>query len=105
MSDKIKVKPLEGQKFKEIEVSTKNWNLDTRKEINKLTAPVLAEENMEIRGNMMFEVGCEILGMATTLTEEEMKQWRDSSNCQTDFINEISLIFQAITVHMQSKKK
>ena len=38
-------------------------------------------------------------------SEEEMKQWRDSSNCQTDFINEISLIFQAITVHMQSKKK
>jgi uncharacterized protein (UPF0216 family) len=72
MADKIKVKPLEGQKFKEIEVSTKNWNLDTRKEINKLTAPVLAEENMEIRGNMMFEVGCEILGMATTLTEEEI---------------------------------
>ena len=72
MPDKIKVKPLEGQKFKEIEVSTKNWNLDTRKEINKLTAPVLAEENMEIRGNMMFEVGCEILGMATTLTEEEI---------------------------------
>ena len=72
MSDKIKVKPLEGQKFKEIEVSTKNWNLDTRKEINKLLAPVLSEENMEIRGNMMFEVGCEILGMATTLTEEEI---------------------------------
>ena len=72
MADKIKVKPLEGQKFKEIEVSTKNWNLDTRKEINKLTAPVLAEENMEMRGNMMFEVGCEILGMATTLTEEEI---------------------------------
>ena len=72
MADKIKVKPLEGQKFKELEVSTKNWNLDTRKEINKLTAPVLAEENMEIRGNMMFEVGCEILGMATTLTEEEI---------------------------------
>ena len=72
MSDKIKVKPLEGQKFKELEVSTKNWNLDTRKEINKLTAPVLAEDNMEIRGNMMFEVGCEILGMATTLTEQEI---------------------------------
>ena len=72
MADKIKVKPLEGQKFKEIEVSTKNWNLDTRRAINKLTAPVLAEENMEIRGNMMFEVGSEILGMATTLTEEEI---------------------------------
>ena len=72
MADKIKVKPLEGQKFKEIEVSTKNWNLDTRRAINKVVAPILADENMEIRGNMMFEVGCEILGMATTLTEEEI---------------------------------
>ena len=72
MTDKIKVKPLEGQKFKEIEVSTKNWNLDTRKEINKLLAPVLAEEDMEIRGNMMFNAGCGILEMATTLTEEEI---------------------------------
>ena len=72
MSDKIKVKPLEGQKFKEIEVSTKNWNLDTRKEINKLVTPILAEENMEIKGNMMFNAGCDILEMATTLTEQEI---------------------------------
>tara|TARA_R110000765_G_scaffold7397_3_gene24206 strand:- start:1753 stop:2040 length:288 start_codon:yes stop_codon:yes gene_type:complete len=72
MADKIKVKPLEGQKFKEIEVSTKNWNLDTRKAINKLVTPVLAEENIEIKSNMMFEVGCDILEMATTLTEQEI---------------------------------
>ena len=67
----IKVKPLEGQKFKEIEVSTKNWNLDTRKAINKLLAPVLAEEEVQKRGNMMFEAGCDILEMATTLTKED----------------------------------
>ena len=72
MADKIKVKPLEGQKFKEIEVSTKNWNLDTRRAINKLVAPILAEENMEIKGNMMFNAGCDILEMATTLTEQEI---------------------------------
>ena len=72
MADKIKVKPLEGQKFKEIEVSTKNWNLDTRRAINKLVAPILAEENMEIKGNMMFNAGCDILEMATTLTEKEI---------------------------------
>ena len=72
MADKIKVKPLEGQKFKEIEVSTKNWNLDTRKAINKLMAPVLVEGDVITQGNMMFDVGCEILGMATTLTEEEI---------------------------------
>ena len=72
MADKIKVKPLEGQKFKEIEVSTKNWNLDTRRAINKLVAPILAEENLTKQGSMMFNVGCAILEMATTLTEEEI---------------------------------
>ena len=71
MSDKIKVKPLEGQKFKEIEVSTKNWNLDTRRAIKKLLAPVLAEEDVITQGNMMFDAGCDILEMATNFTEEE----------------------------------
>ena len=68
----IKVKPLEGQKFKEIEVSTNNWNLDTRKAVNKLVAPVLAEKDAQIQGNMMFDAGCNILELATTLTEEEI---------------------------------
>ena len=72
MSEKLKVKPLEGQKFKEIEVSTKNWNLDTRKEINKLIAPVLAEKDELSQGTMMFNVGCDILELATTLTKEEI---------------------------------
>ena len=72
MADKIKVKPLEGQKFKEIEVSTKNWNLDTRRAINKLLAPVLAEKDAITQGNMMFDVGCDMLEMATNFTEEEI---------------------------------
>ena len=72
MADKIKVKPLEGQKFKEFEVSTKNWNLDTRKEVNKLLAPVLAEENEQMRSNMLFDAGCDILEMATALTKEDI---------------------------------
>ena len=72
MADKIKIKPLEGQKFKELEVTKKNWNLDTRKAINKLVAPVLVEEDALTQGNMMFEVGCDIIGLATTLKEEEV---------------------------------
>ena len=72
MPDKIKVKPLEGQKFKEIEVSTKNWNLDTRRAINKLMAPVLAEKDAITQGNMMFDAGCDMLEIATTLTEVEI---------------------------------
>ena len=72
MADKKKVKPLEGQKFKEFEVSTKNWNLDTRKAINKLVAPVLVEKDALTQGNMMFEVGCDIIGLATTLKEDEV---------------------------------
>ena len=72
MAEKIKVKPLEGQKFKEFEVSTKNWNLDTRRAINKLLSPVLVEEDAITQGNMMLDIGCDILEMATTLTEEEI---------------------------------
>ena len=72
MDNKIKVKPVEGQKFKDFEVSTKNWNLDTRRAINKLVTPILAEESLTKQGNMMFDVGCVILEMATTLTEEEI---------------------------------
>ena len=72
MADKIKIKPLEGQKFKELEVTKKNWNLDTRKAINKLVAPVLVEEDALTQGNMMFEVGCDIIGLATTLKEDEV---------------------------------
>tara|TARA_Y100000310_G_scaffold240658_1_gene244535 strand:+ start:2111 stop:2401 length:291 start_codon:yes stop_codon:yes gene_type:complete len=73
MSDKIIVKPLEGQqKFKDIEVSKKDWNLDTRRAVNKLVAPVLVEEDPIVQGNMMFDIGCDILEMATTFTEEEI---------------------------------
>ena len=72
MADKIKVTPLKGQKFKEFEVSTKNWNLDTRRAINKLLAPVLVEEDAIAQGNMMFDIGCDMLEMATTLTETEI---------------------------------
>ena len=68
----IKVKPLEGQKFKDFEVSTKNWNLDTRKAINKLVAPILAEKDALMQGQMMFDIGCDISELATTLTEEEI---------------------------------
>ena len=34
-----------------------------------------------------------------------MKRWQDSSNSQADFINEIAIVFQAISEYMQSKKK
>ena len=34
--DKVKVTPTKDQDFKEIEVSTKNWNLKTRRDIEKL---------------------------------------------------------------------
>ena len=68
MSDKIKVKPLEGQKFKEFEVAPKNWNLDTRKLINRVIRQGSAEKN----GYSMFDACCEILDSATTLTVDEV---------------------------------
>ena len=85
MADKIKVKPLEGQKFKEFEVSTKNWNLDTRKEVNKLLAPVLAEENEQMRSNMLFDAGCDILEMATALTKEDIFKLSSAEIIATGF--------------------
>ena len=41
----------------------------------------------------------------TGKNNEDMKKWRDSSNSQTAFINEIAIVFQAISEHMESKKK
>ena len=41
----------------------------------------------------------------TGKSSEDMKKWRDSSNSQTAFINEIAIVFQAISEHMESKKK
>ena len=41
----------------------------------------------------------------TGKNDEDMKKWRDNSNCEADFINEICIVFQAITDYMQSKKK
>ena len=84
----IKVKPLEGQKFKEIEVSTKNWNLDTRKKVNKLIATAL-------EGNSMFEECCEILDIATTLTEKEVFNLS---------AQEIQTIAQQIAIEINKKK-
>ena len=78
--DKIKVKPLKDQEFKEIEVSTKNWNLDTRKKVNGLIALAIGEDK-----TTMFDACCEILDVATTLTEE------DVFNLSTDEIQSIGL--------------
>ena len=78
--DKIKVKPLKDQEFKEIEVSTKNWNLDTRKKVNGLIALAIGDDK-----TTMFDACCEILDVATTLTEE------DVFNLSTDEIQSIGL--------------
>ena len=63
----MKVKPLKDQEFKEIEVSTKNWNLDTRKKVNGLIALAIGEDK-----TTMFDACCDILEIGTTLTEDEM---------------------------------
>ena len=68
MADKIKVKPLEGTDFKEIEVSTKNWNLETRREIFRLFRKGTLEKN----GFTMFDAYCDVLNIATTLSEDDV---------------------------------
>ena len=79
--DKINVKPSKGQDFKEVEVSTKNWNLKTRKKINRLITLALTDDN----DTTMFDACCDILEMGTTLTEDEM------FNLSTDEIQTIGL--------------
>ncbi|MAH45229.1 hypothetical protein CMI37_05335 [Candidatus Pacearchaeota archaeon] len=68
MTDKIKVKPVEGTDFKEVEITTKNWNLDTRKFIMSAFRKGTSEKN----GYWMFDAYCDILDVATTLSEEEI---------------------------------
>ena len=81
MSNKIKVQPLKDQDFKEIEVTTKDWNLETRKKINRLVASALSDDD----STTMFDACCQIVDMATTLSEE------DVFNLSTDEIQTIGL--------------
>ena len=68
MSDKIKVKPLKGQGFKEIEVSTKDWNNQTRRKINRICNKGFSEnDDMTI-----FDACCDILELSTTLSEDDI---------------------------------
>ena len=68
MADKIKVKAVEGTDFKEFEVTTKDWNMDTRKLINR----VIRQGSSEKNGYNMFDACCDILDNATTLTEDDV---------------------------------
>ena len=88
--DKVKITPTKDQDFKEIEVSTKNWNLETRKKVNKLFSSALNEE-----GATMFDACCEIIEIATTLSEDEV------FNLSTD---EIQSIGQKIVIEINKKK-
>ena len=65
---KIKVKPEEGTDFKEIEITTKNWNLETRRTINRC----IRKGHLEKNGYCMFDACCDVLGIATTLTEDDI---------------------------------
>ena len=66
MSEKIKIKPVEGVDFKEVEIETKDWNLETRKTINRL----IRQGHLEKNGYCMFDACCDVLGMFTTLSED-----------------------------------
>ena len=91
MADIIKVKPEKGTDFKEIEVTTKNWNLETRRTINRL----IRQGHLEKNGYCMFDACCDVLENATTLTEEEIfKLSKD----------EIEVIAMRIADEMNKKK-
>ena len=69
MSDKIKVKPYKelNHEFKEIEISTQSWNLETRRLVNKLVND--ASKN---NGTTEFDAYCEIIKNTTTLSDKEV---------------------------------
>tara|TARA_Y100001963_G_C6778779_1_gene448763 strand:+ start:1832 stop:2104 length:273 start_codon:yes stop_codon:yes gene_type:complete len=79
--EKLKVKPLADQDFKEIEVATKNWNLETRKTVNRLITAALSDSDK----TTMFDACCEIVNIATTLSED------DVFDLSTDEIQSIGL--------------
>ena len=47
----------------------------------------------------------DFIKLYTGKSDEDMRKWRDNSNSQTAFINEIAIVFQAISEYMESKKK
>ena len=68
MADKLKIKPVDGTDFKEIEITTKNWNLETRRKVNSLSRKgFLGKDDYT-----SFDACCDILILTTTFTEEEI---------------------------------
>ena len=71
--DKIKIKPYKElhHDFKEIEIGTKLWNLETRRAVNNLVGQV------DKNGITEFEIYCQIIESTTTLSEEEIFKLSD----------------------------
>ena len=87
----IKVKSYKdlNHDFKEFEIPEDKWNLDTRKKVNKLIATALSGDES------MFDSYCEIIDIATTLTEDEV------FNLSAE---EIQTIGQQIAIEINKKK-
>lgn len=68
MADKLKIKPVDGTDFKEIEITTKNWNLETRRKVNSL----FRKGYLEKSDYTQFDSFCDVLLLTTTLTEDEI---------------------------------
>ena len=66
--DKIKVKPVQGTNFKEVEVTTKNWNMESRKFINR----AFRKATLNKDDYSWFDACCDVLDQVTTFTEEEI---------------------------------
>ena len=68
MSEKLSIKPYKklNHDFKEIEIATKSWNLESRKLVNRLV------NDTQKNGTTEFDAYCEIIKNTTTLTDEEV---------------------------------
>ena len=85
------IKPTRDEDFEEIKVTTKNWNLEIRRKVNGFLTSAYNKEDSTTE----FDAYCEIIDIATTLTEKEV------FNLSTD---EIRIIGQEILVEINKKK-
>ncbi len=75
----IKIKAIKGITDDEIKISCNDWNMETRRNINRFADKARAGRN----GYGLFDATCDIILTGTTLTEENLF---DLSKDQLDII-------------------
>ena len=61
--------------------------------------------SLENANGSQFSDISKLVQLHTGKSDQDMMEWKDSCNNQTEFINEIALVIQEISKHYESKKK